>query len=155
MSQSIYILFHQILFPIAFTNRQIFGNSFQMTDESVKSLPIVVDTSNAIEMKPESDQSPNYIAQSSSGRIAANDQTTTTSTTDDDKLKAREVAIYFSYPIVSWQDKHPYLKQSILGGVAALIAFLFVLTVFLAMRKRFYDNKTEAYLREVKINIDR
>lgn len=127
-----------------------------MTDEFLKSLPIIVDTSHAIEMKPESDQSPNYIPQSSSGRMAAtNDQPNTKSTTDEDKQKAREVAVYFSFPMESWHGKHPYLKQSILGGVAALIAFLFVLTVFLAMRKRFYDNKTEAYLREVKINIDR
>lgn len=125
-----------------------------MTDESIKSLPIIVDTSNAIEMKPESDQSPNYIPNASSGQIVTNDQTTK-STTNDDKQKPREVAVYFTFPIQSWEGKHPYLKQSILGGVAALIAFLFVLTVFLALRKRFYDNKAETYLREVKINIDR
>lgn len=125
-----------------------------MTDESIKSLPIIVDTSNAIEMKPESDQSPNYIPNSSSGQTVTNDQTTR-STTNDDKQKPREVAVYLTFPIESWEAKHPYLKQSILGGVAALIAFLFVLTVFLALRKRFYDNKTETYLREAKINIDR
>ncbi|XP_037029390.1 transmembrane protein fend-like [Bradysia coprophila] len=128
----------------------------KMTDETIKSLPIVVDTSNAIEMKPEPDQSSNYIQQSIAGRTAVrNDHQTVKSTKNDDKQKLREVAIYFTLPIASWEAKHPYLKQSILGGVAALIAFLFVLTVFLALRKRFYDNKTDAYLREVKINIDR
>lgn len=125
-----------------------------MTDKSIKSLPIVVDTSNAIEMKPESEQSTHYIPKSSSGQTITNDHTTKP-TTNDDKHKPREVAVYFTFPIQSWEDKHPYLKQSILGGLAALIAFLFVLTVFLALRKRSYDNKAEAYLREVKINIDR
>lgn len=128
---------------------------FQLTDESIKSLPIVVDTSNAIEMKPESDQSPNYIPKSSSSLTESNVQPTISAPTNVDKYKPREVAVYLTFPIESWEAKHPYLKQSILGSVAALIAFLFVLTIFLALRKRFYDNKTETYLREVKINIDR
>lgn len=127
-----------------------------MTDETIKSLPIVVDTSNAIEMKPESDQTSNYIQQSIAGRIAVrnNDQTIKT-TKSDDKQQLREESVYFTLPIASWEAKHPYLKQSILGSVAALIAFLFVLTVFLALRKRFYDNKMDSHLLEVKINIDR
>lgn len=108
-------------------------------------------------MKPESDQSSNYIPKSSSSRTVSNDQPTksTPNDADDAKQKPHEVAVYLTLPIASWEFKHPYLKQSILGGLAALIAFLFVLTVFLALRKRLYDNKTETYLREVKINIDR
>lgn len=126
-----------------------------MTDETVKSLPIIVDTSNAIEMKPESDQSSNYIQSIVDRTDVEKNVDAKKSTKTDDKQKLREVAVYFTLPIVSWEAKHPYLKQSMLGGVAALIAFLFVLTVFLALRKRFYDNKADAYLREVKINIDR
>lgn len=121
----------------------------------MKSLPIIVDTTNAIEMKPESDQATNYIPQSSSGRTGLINDQTIKSRSNIDEQKSREVAVNFTFPNQWWQTKLPYMKQSVLGVTAALTAFLFVLTLFSALRKRSCDHKNGTHLCEVKINIDR
>ncbi|KAJ6637063.1 Transmembrane protein fend, partial [Pseudolycoriella hygida] len=127
----------------------------KVTGELMKSLKIIVDTSNAIEMKPQADRPTNiHVPKSSSGVSASNDQSTEL-TSDENKYHPRQFSVYFTIPNNSWKLKYPYLKQCILGSVAALIVFLFVLTIFLASRKRLCDIKAEKYLREMKINIDR
>ena len=105
----------------------LFRSVFQDSGITVKSYPLTVDTSQAIKMKPESSSS------------SENAENTNELSTNAEQSSADYVENY-RRRLISVSDAEYRYKSLMLGVCAALIAFLFILTVFCASRRN--DDKT-------------
>lgn len=105
----------------------LFRCVFQDSGITVKSYPLTVDTSQAIKMKPESSSS------------SENAENTNELSTNAEQSSADYVDNY-RRRLISVSDAEYRYKSLMLGVCAALIAFLFILTVFCASRRN--DDKT-------------
>lgn len=92
---------------------------------TVKSYPLTVDTSQAIKMKPESS--------------SENEENTNELSTNAEQ-SSEDLAENYRRRLISVNDAEYRYKSLLLGMCAALIAFLFILTVFCASRRN--DDKT-------------
>lgn len=100
----------------------------QVSGITVKSYPLTVDTSHAIKMKPEP--------------LSENEDTTNELSTNamQSTDKYENVENYHRRRLININDAEHRYKSLMLGMCAALIAFLFILTVFCASRRN--DTKT-------------
>lgn len=109
----------------------------------MKSYPLTVDTTNAIRMKPESTDRQSEAVSTSikSTEITASDATTTTLFNDNDGWDDIQFTPKNRRRLISSENEQR-LKEIVLGMCAALIVFLFILTVLCASRRDPLDQKT-------------
>lgn len=118
--------------------------SSQDTGITVKSYPLTVDTSQAIKMKPENEDNANEL-----------------STNAEQSIDKFEYAENYRRRLISASDAENQYKSLMLGVVAALVVFLFILTVFCASRRNdgktidthpIYSQQSNELLNEVIVN---
>lgn len=115
---NVYVFFHSFWFL------------FQDSGITVKSYPLTVDTSRAIKMKPET---VNPDQDNANNEFATNLE-------QNNYLERFEYAENYRRRLITVTDADYRYKSLILGMCAALIAFLFMLTVFCASRRN--DDKS-------------